>query len=193
MHVTFFYVKKKRSWNDFSHLIFEFYFQRGVAVRFSDTLLEETGWLWNFFHSGIAQFGDPRVGQLGQEKKAAKVFKNEQESPGDNTINEPVLRHIRMLVCFCAQSEASRGQHLSGCFPDLIGRSSHANSTVRRVPVWLVQDWELSSSRVFSGAPKVYFTNFIQSSCITEEKILTNSQTLKGEKILLHVPNKYAE
>ena len=84
-----------------------------------------------------------------------------------------------MLVCFLCPI---RGQHLSGCFPDLIARSSPANSTVRRVPVWLVQDWELSSSRVFSGAPKVYSTNFIWSSCITEEKILTNSQTLKGEK-----------
>ena len=103
----FFLREKNKSWNDFSRLLFEFFLQRGVAVRFSDTLLEETGWLWNFFHSGIAQFGDPRVGQLGQEKKAAKVFKNGQESPGDNTINEPVLRHIRKLVCFCAQSEVS--------------------------------------------------------------------------------------
>ena len=93
---------------------------------------------------------------VGSGKKAAKVFKNGRESPGDNTINEPVTRHIQMLVRFLCPI---RGQHLSGCFPDLIGRSSPANSTVRRVPVWLVQDWELSQSGVFSGAPKVYSTN----------------------------------
>ena len=81
MHVTFFYVKKK-SWNVFSHLLFDFFFQRGVAVRFSDTLLEETGWLWNFFHSGIAQFGDPRVGQLGQEKRRLKFSRTGKRAQG---------------------------------------------------------------------------------------------------------------
>ena len=81
MHVTFFYVKKK-SWNDFTHLLLEFFFQRGVAVRFSDTLLEETGWLWNFFHSGIAQFGDPRVGQLGQEKRRLKFSRTGKRAQG---------------------------------------------------------------------------------------------------------------
>ena len=189
MHVTFFYVKKK-SWNDFTHLLLEFFFQRGVAVRFSDTLLEETGWLWNFFHSGIAQFGDPRVGQLGQEKRRLKFSRTGKRAQGIILLTNQFYDIFECLSVFLCPI---RGQHLSGCFPDLIKRSSPVNSTVRRVPVWLVQDWELSSSRVFSGTPKVYFTNFIQSSCITEEKILTNSQTLKGEKILLHVPNKYAE
>ena len=63
-------------------LYLSFFFQRGVAVRFSDTLLEETGWLWNFFHSGIAQFGDPRVGQLGQEKRRLKFSRTGKRAQG---------------------------------------------------------------------------------------------------------------
>ena len=42
--------------------------------------------------------------------------------------------------------------------------------------------------------PKFFSTNFNRSSCITEEKVLTNSQTLNDEKnFLLHVSDKYAE
>ena len=59
-----------------------FFFQRGVAVRFSDTLLEETGWVWNFFHSGIAHFGDPRVGQLGHEKRRLKFSRTGKRAQG---------------------------------------------------------------------------------------------------------------
>ena len=55
-----------------------------------------------------------RGGQLGQEKLAAKVFNNGQESPWDTTLNEPVPQ----LIC---------------CFHDLpLRRSSPTDSILRR-------------------------------------------------------------
>ena len=185
-----FFTWKKKSWNDFTHLLLEFFFQRGVAVRFSDTLLEETGWVWNFFHSGIAHFGDPRVGQLGQEKRRLKFSRTGKRAQGIILLTNQFYDIFECLSVFVPNQRSASIGLLSWSHKK---EFTCVNSTVRRVPVWLVQGWELSSSRVFSGAPKVYFTNFIRSFCITEEKILTNSQTLKGEKILLHVPNKYAE
>ena len=120
----------------------------------------------------------PRGGQLGQEK-SAKVFENGLGSPGDNTYTNQFHDVFKCLSVFLCPI---RGQHLSGYFPDLIKRSSPVNSTVRRVPVWLVQDESFlqAESNSFSGAPKVYSTNFIRSYCITKEKILANSQTLKS-------------
>ena len=126
----------------------------------------------------------------GSGKTAAKVFKNGRENLGDNTLNEPVPRRIQMLVRFLCPI---RVQHLSGCFPDLIGRSSSCKLDCPPCTSLARAGLRAFFEQSFQRSPQSYSTNFIRSSCITGEKILTNSQTLKGEKILLYVPNKYAE
>ena len=107
MHVTFFYVKKKKILEMILAIFYlNFFFNVALQLDLA-TLYSKKPVDVKFLSFGNSSIRRPKGWSVGSGKNAAKVFKNGQESPGDNTINEPVLRPIRMLVCFCAQSEVS--------------------------------------------------------------------------------------
>ena len=80
----------------------------------------------------------------------SKAFKKGRKDPRNATLDEPVSRLIRIIVCDLAQKIIQcpkRGQHLSRCFRDLLIRGRlTANSTVRRTCLALAG--EISSAKI---------------------------------------------
>ena len=70
--------------------------QLDLATLYSSTPVNrEVSFIW------IVVFNSATQGRLfGSGKTAAKVLKNRREGLGNNTLNEPVPRHIQMLVGF---------------------------------------------------------------------------------------------
>ena len=64
--------------------------ENGELSRFSIIMFEE-------------YFSETQGRSVGSGKTEAKVFKNGRKSPRDATLNEPVPRLIRILVCDWAQ------------------------------------------------------------------------------------------
>ena len=89
-------------------------------------------------------------------KTATKVFKTGRESLWNATLNQPVPRLIRRLVCDLAKTIIlcpTRGQHLSRCFRNLLKRRRlPPNSTVHRTCLALAS--ELSLAKMEPKTPR---------------------------------------